>query len=345
MGTVAKRGGRWRAQVRRRGQSLSETFATRREANDWIAIKEAALAQSPLPTAPTGTLAGLLDWYGVTVYSLKRWGASKAYELAQLRADLGAEPLAELDHQRIVRYALELRKRMGGGGIRTRLAYLCEVLRAARDLEGTAVPLDQIEAARAALARQKVLAKEPPRTRRPLDEEIDKIIAYARQSKRMECDLAAILELLRLIPLRIGELCALRWEDLRPDERAIVVRSRKHPDATVKATNDYVVPLPVIEGIDTYPLVADRPRYLPRPFPYQRPAVSSAFWVATSKCGIADLHLHDLRALAISRLLEAGIDIPLVAHLSGHRNWKVLQKHYSRLDPMAIHAAIKKAAA
>ena len=43
---------------------------------------------------------------------------------------------------------------------------------------------------------------------------------------------------------------------------------------------------------------------------------------------------------AISRLFELGVGIPLVAAISGHRNWRVLQKHYSRVAPGAVHAAL-----
>jgi integrase len=105
------------------------------------------------------------------------------------------------------------------------------------------------------------------------------------------------------------------------------------------------VPLIKVNGTDTWDLIAGRPRYYSKPFPYERTTVSSAFWLAVMSCGINDLHLHDLRAGAISKLFELGIGIPLVALISGHRNWKVLQRHYSRVAPGAVHAAIASAGA
>ena len=74
----------------------------------------------------------------------------------------------------------------------------------------------------------------------------------------------------------------------------------------------------------------------------RRSPSTAAFQAATIKCQIHDLHIHDLRAHAISRLLEGGLQIPLVALISGHKNWKVLASHYARIDPLAVHDALKR---
>ena len=152
------------------------------------------------------------------------------------------------------------------------------------------------------------------------------------------------MRVLSVLPLRVGELLGIEWDDLRPAERAVVIRGRKHPDAKVKARNDQLVPLIKVGDVDTFDLIANRPRYFSRPFPYNRTTVSSAFWFAAKCCNIEDLHLHDLRAGAISKLLGKGVSIPIVAAISGHKNWKVLQRHYARIEASEIHAAIGAAA-
>ena len=43
MGTVARRGEVWRAQIARAGIRESRTFATRQQAIDWIVAREAAI--------------------------------------------------------------------------------------------------------------------------------------------------------------------------------------------------------------------------------------------------------------------------------------------------------------
>ena len=51
--------------------------------------------------------------------------------------------------------------------------------------------------------------------------------------------------------------------------------------------------------------------------------------------GIEDLHLHDIRHEGISRLFEAGLDIPRVAMISGHKSWTTL-KRYTHLKPADV---------
>lgn len=205
------------------------------------------------------------------------------------------------------------------------------------------VPLDEINAAIATARRMKIAGTSMARTRRPTQAEIDAVIAFAEGQTRTMIDLAPIIRVLAVVPLRVGELLGIQWPDLDEKRRTVVLRTRKHPDVRVREQNDQEVPLITFGGVDTFALVADRPRYLESPFPYKRTSVSSAFWNAAVKCQIHDLHVHDLRAHAMSGLLEAGVEIPQVALISGHKNWKTLAKHYARIDPASVHDSVKRA--
>ncbi|HCL3539006.1 TPA: tyrosine-type recombinase/integrase, partial [Pseudomonas aeruginosa] len=59
------------------------------------------------------------------------------------------------------------------------------------------------------------------------------------------------------------------------------------------------------------------------------------------KCGIEDLHFHDLRHSAIGILFELGLQIHQVAVISGHSDWKML-KRYTHIDAEDVHAALEK---
>jgi integrase len=43
--------------------------------------------------------------------------------------------------------------------------------------------------------------------------------------------------------------------------------------------------------------------------------------------GLQDLHLHDLRHEAVSRLFEKGFNVIEVASISGHRELRMLQRY------------------
>ena len=53
---------------------------------------------------------------------------------------------------------------------------------------------------------------------------------------------------------------------------------------------------------------------------------------------LGDLHLHDLRHEAISRLFAAGYRIEQVALVSGHRDWAMLRR-YTHVKAEDLHRA------
>lgn len=342
MATFRKRGDRWQAIIRRVDLKASRAFDRRIDAVTWARAKEreADLAGT-LPGKMAGTLAAVIGRYEREMWPAKRWGPSKAHELVVLRRDLGDRLLSDLTQATLLKYARGLE--ISAGGVTSRLSYLREVMRTARDLWSVPVPIAALDAAIATAKRMKIAGKSQARTRRPTAAEIATIIAHAEAKTTTLIDLAAIVRVLAVLPLRLGELLGIEWDDIDTDRRTAMIRSRKHPDVRVKEQNHQEVPLIAFGGVDTFDLVAGRPEYLPSPFPYKRASVSTAFGQAALRCGIRDLHIHDLRAHALSGLLEAGVPIPQVALISGHRSWKVLARHYSRIDPLSVHEAIKRA--
>lgn len=67
-------------------------------------------------------------------------------------------------------------------------------------------------------------------------------------------------------------------------------------------------------------------------FRFDKSLASKYFKMACDAKGIADLRLHDLRHEATSALFEGGWDIPEVATVTGHKDWRNL-KRYTNLRP------------
>lgn len=342
MATFRQRDGRWQAIIRRVDLKATKTFDRKQDAMLWARGRERAadLAET-VPGKMSGTLAALIDRYEKELWPDKRWGPSKTHELSVLRRDLGNRALDAISQTGLLTYAKGLG--LSGGSLSSRFSYLKEVLKTARDLWGLTVPLAAVEGAISTGRRLGLVTKSGVRDRRPTEEEVTAIMAYAQSRTAMMIDLAAVVQALTVQPLRLGELLGIQWDDLSETRRTVLIRDRKHPDVKVREGNDMEVPLINFGGVDVYDLIAGRPRYLPSPFPYISNSVSAAFTLAALRCKIEDLHLHDLRAYAISKLLEGGIPIPQVALMSGHRNWKILAKHYARIDPLSVHATIARA--
>jgi integrase len=56
-------------------------------------------------------------------------------------------------------------------------------------------------------------------------------------------------------------------------------------------------------------------------------AVRLAFERLRARAKMPDLHFHDLRHEAISRLFERGLNVAEVAAISGHRELRMLQRY------------------
>jgi integrase len=95
----------------------------------------------------------------------------------------------------------------------------------------------------------------------------------------------------------------------------------KNPGA--KVGNDVRCELPT----EAEALLKRQPQNGDSIFPYTTDAISAAFTRACKLLGIEDLHFHDLRHEGVSRLFEAGWNIPHVALVSGHRSWASLQRY------------------
>lgn len=59
------------------------------------------------------------------------------------------------------------------------------------------------------------------------------------------------------------------------------------------------------------------------------PSVDTLFRKATRRCGIVDLHFHDSRAEALTRLARR-VDVLTLARISGHRDLNLLMRVYYR---------------
>ena len=136
---------------------------------------------------------------------------------------------------------------------------------------------------------------------------------------------------------RQGDLLALAWGNY--DGQWIRLRQRK----TGRKVN---VPVTmrlraVLEGTPrTSPVILANGRG--RPWP---PCSFRVAWLkATRRAGISDLHFHDLRGKAVTRLAEAECTEAEIATITGHTLASVhniLERYLARTDKIAI-AAIRK---
>jgi integrase len=329
MASIIKLNGRWRALVRKAGVYRCSTFDTKGAARTWATKLEAEIdgyRASGKFSAKRITLADLIQKHTAEVYPLKPYGVTKQRELAKIEREIGTLPAGMVTAADLTRYyGRRVTEGAGPVTISASLAYLGRVLRIARDLWHYDVPLEPIREARSALALVGRAGKSMRRDRRVTDAEIAKLTKHFRRKQQRSIPMADLIEFALASGMRLGEICRIEWKDYDSIKRIVIIRDRKHPQD--KLGNDQRVPLLNATGYDAAAIIARQPRAAPRIFPVYDRSVSDLFRRAVADLKLEDLHFHDLRHEAISRLFEAGFRIEQVALVSGHRDWQQLRRY------------------
>lgn len=354
MASVYKTANGWRAQVRRTGvPTQSAYFPSKQEAQRWAREKEVEHdKRARVPAGLRLTFADVLDEYEKQLKG-RRVGTTKLWYLAKQRALLGERRLEELTQDEILSY-IRKREREGAGPATALqdLTYLRTALRyggAALNASGAAtLAVAAVTAAQDILTHSGRARASRRRDRRPTADELALLQEYFLDRPRSTTPMMDIVLFAIATTMRLGEIVALQWEDFDEAGRTIKIRDRKDPRE--KEGNDQVVPLLhgvfTWEGADVDPVAIIKRarsarRRTGRIYPYSRSTIGNAFAFACVECRIENLRFHDLRHDGISRLFEAGYQIPEVALVSGHKSWKNLQR-YTQLSPHKIQKVTVK---
>jgi len=82
------------------------------------------------------------------------------------------------------------------------------------------------------------------------------------------------------------------------------------------------------------------------PLPRSRPVFGPVDWkrsfnAACKAAGLDDVHFHDLRHTAITRMLEKGISPPLVMKISGHTQQRTFMRYVNQSESSIYDIAMK----
>jgi len=183
-----------------------------------------------------------------------------------------------------------------------------------------------VQEARPMLWYQGLIGSGKVRSRRPTEDELDRIRAH------LAPQYLPVMEFLIITGMRRGEALRIAWEDLDYDKKMVLIRDRKHP-RTKKGNHEWI---PLLGA--SWMIATSQPREEgeDRIFPIEPHTLSVAFGLTCKALKIADLRVHDLRHEGISRMFEQGYSTQQVALVSGHKNWNMLRK-YTNLKPQDLH--------
>jgi integrase len=344
--TVYKRAGKWRVQIRRDGHCLSKAFHRKSDADEWVREVERAIDKQIDPSARRvsrkDTFASLIDLHiddlGEVGKPLRR---SKRHVLNRLRTELGDLPLSQLTREKLIQYGRQRAKDGAGPAtLAVDISFIGTILTDAAAVHGVAVDAEAVRLARVALRRLGLVGAADERDRRPTEKELGRLFAHFDANPRYTIPMTRVVKFAIATAMRIDEIFRIEWHTLDERTRTILVPDRKDPRK--KDGNDQRVPLLAATGYDAWELLQEQRELRvngPRCFPHNAKSAGTAFQRAVKDLGIVDLHFHDMRHEATSRLFEAGLTIEQVPLVTGHKDWKQL-KRYTQLRPEGLYAKL-----
>jgi integrase len=339
------RSGSWRAQVRRKGKYFNETFRRRKDAEEWaLDIERRIDRQEPATTRSRDAklIGDLIALHRADLEEVgKKIGRSKDATLNFLDERIGHLRIGELDRERLIKFGKE-RASEGAGPVTVGmdLGYIKTIYSHAAAVHGISAPIEPINLARIALGRLGLVGKGKERDRRPTQDELDRIVAGFEANERQQIPVGRIVRFAVATAMRQDEIVRVDWRDFDANSRMLLIRDRKDPRR--KHGNDQRIPLLDVSGYDACEIIEEQGQYSNiregRIFPYNGRSVGTAFRRQCRDLKIDNLHFHDLRHEATSRLFEAGFSIEQVALITGHKDWKMLRR-YTHLKPESLHTS------
>jgi integrase len=339
MGTLVKRGDSARAVVRLRGQTKTKTFARTKDgiaaARRWMIEQEAHIVQTV--RAVTGaTIAKALEQ--MRLEELKKpYRTQTAAAFATHAKEFGDVDLSKLTAEWWVEKAMAWK--VTPASRNTKLLRIFGALKRAQILFGYTVNWDAIKLAKGRMYERKQLGKSRARDRRVSEAEVKAIKAQIGRATATEMPLADMIDFALLTGFRRAEIVRVTWDDLNTIKGGAMLWVRDRKDPRNKIGNDDNVPLLGAAAA----IVKRQPRLRledggldPRIFPYNAEMMARNFRQCSRAAQLKNIHFHDLRHEAISRLFEQGYGIPEVCLVSGHKSWTCL-KIYTNLAGADLH--------
>lgn len=313
--SIRKKGSGYEAAVARKGVRKSAMFSTKLAAQMWAAEVEKKIIQGGFSGGQYKTVADLLQRYGSTISINKRGAKVELYRVDGLcESDIGKLQLGELSSFHLAEWRDKRLLEVSAASVLREWNLLSHAFNIAINEWGwiTENPLKRVTKPRSP----------QPRVRRFVDDEIDRLLmalGYDRNEKpggsaaRVGAAMLFAIE----TAMRAGELLSLTWDHVVVEKRVAHLPMTKNGFPRDVPLSQEAIRIINQVRIDDAESV----------FCLTKDQIDKLFSKAKSRAQITDLHFHDTRAEAITRLSKK-VDILTLARISGHRDLKKLQIYY-----------------
>lgn len=313
MAHIRKRGKGWYVEIDKRGVRKHATFDSKTEAARWAAETEALIVAGKNTDIPDIDFGQLLDRYSKDVSSKKRGARWEQIRIELIKRDeLSGIKLSALDERSFADWRDRRLESVSAASVRREwniLSSACSI--AAKEWKW--------------LERHPMKAVKRPappeaRDRRISDKEIELLLYTLGYDGKTPSTVTARVGAAFLFALetamRAGEIAGLIWDRVNLEKRFLTIQTGKTTSAKrhVPLSTEAIK---ILRQMSTEGSV----------FNLTTQQIDALFRKAKAKALIEDLHFHDSRAEAITRL-AARLDILTLARMVGHKDLKMLMVYY-----------------
>ena len=315
MATYEKRGDKIRAKVEKRGVIKSKTFSTMRDARAWATTFEAEILAGKSGNLPDKTFGELLLRYAEGMDAERR--RADILRINRLVRDdkLASINVREINSTHVAEWRDRRLTQVSAASVRREwnlLSPACKVaIKEWHWLKEN--PFSEVKRPQ----------KPEARTRTPTLEEIAQIRHVSGYDENCDTQTARVCAAFLFsieTGMRIGEICNIKPEDVHLDE------------SWLRVTGSAVGARKTRGSVRDVPLSEEAKRILRQVecnFRFTSSNVVDALWRTKilAKTTISNLHFHDARAEAVTRLSKK-LDILALARMIGHTDLRSLQVYY-----------------
>lgn len=324
MATIIQRGDKWRVQIRMKGISRSATFYRHSEAKAWAARIETEINDGIQGYQPQRLIfKDLMERYLAEVSPQKRGFRTEKIRINRLMQDkLAKISISELRPQDLADWRDRRLKQVSSSTVNRELSTLSAICEHS---------IKEWGLLRENPIRKISKPKNPKeRTRRPTEQEInsicEKLLYTPDCTPKLVYQRVAIAFLFAIeTAMRAGEICHLTWANIDLGRRiAHLPMTKNGHSRDVPLSRRAIELLNQLKGIDDKSV-----------FRLQAGTLDAVFRRSRDACGIVDLHFHDSRREALTRMSKK-VPVETLAKISGHRSLTILLNVYYRPDMAEI---------
>jgi integrase len=309
MASIVKRANGWQVQIRKQGyQPISKRFDKKADADIWARVTESEMDRGVFvdhTEAERTTLAEILQRY-LTEVSIQKLGFKQ--EASRIKGVL-SRPIAS-------RFLASLKSSDFATYRETRLAVVCGTT-VNKELNLLGKVIDTARRDWSINMENHVRSIRRPKNNRPRDRRLNEgeleLIIHGTESPTLSSVVLFALE----TAMRRGELAKAKWTHLQLSQRVLLVPETKTGiPRTIPLSNKAVAALQALPRVNDVFI-----------FGLRSESISQAFERACTRADIKDLHFHDLRHEATSRLFEKGLNPMQVSAITGHKTFEMLKRY------------------